>query len=88
MTATSIDFMNDGVVVASFGDTVRLGLQDSYHMETTAGDISFYEGATRRAYLSGDRLSVANAEAEGAFYIGEYALRTGGNGYFTIVKRA
>lgn len=88
LTPDAIEFLNDGIVVTSLGDEITLGVESDYHMQTTSTAISFYEGANRRAYLSGDKLNVINVEAEDAFFIGNYTLRTEANGYFTISKRS
>ena len=71
----SLDISNGQDVVASFGETVVLGLADSLHQEITPERDRFVYNDKVYAYMSPDKIFAENMEVNSSYYVGEYAIR-------------
>lgn len=73
-----MDVVVDGVVVAHYGETARLGAEDDTHVATTSGGMSVYDGTALLSEFAGDHASILPDWAEAGRTVGDV-------GYISIV---
>lgn len=77
ITATGILLYDAaGVVIAQYGSSIILGDVSGQHIEQTSGELGFYNGATKVAYISGTELNITSATIEKTLNIGVFRWRT------------
>lgn len=61
-----------GVVIAEYGSSIILGDASAQHIEQTSGELGFYQGSTKVAYISGTSLYITQAEITNSMRIGDF----------------
>lgn len=73
ITSTGIMLYDEtGTVIASYGDSIVLGDVTGQHIEQTSGELGFYQGSTKVAYISGAQLYITQAEVTQSMRIGDF----------------
>lgn len=66
-----------GTVIAEYGSSIILGDASAQHIEQTSGELGFYQGNTKVAYISGTSLYITQAEITQSMRIGDFIWNVG-----------